>query len=261
MRIDIHTHAFHPKIAEKAIAQLDAYYGVKPAGTGLLDDLRLRMRATGIDRAVVHSAATTPEQVKPANDWAIHLQTHEPDIFAYGTVHPGYPDWAVELDRLASAGIRGLKLHPDFQGFWLDAPQMKPIYEAAAGRFAVMFHVGDEKPPEENFSCPYKIAAIKRDFPKLEMIAAHFGGYHHWEHVPKALRGVDIWIDTSSTLPFIDDALLAKLVRTVPRERWLFGSDYPLFDPARSLDELQRRLKLTPDELDELFSHALRFFP
>ena len=40
-------------------------------------------------------------------------------------------------------GVRGLKFHADFQGFFLDDPAFLRLLEAAAGRFAVMFHVGD----------------------------------------------------------------------------------------------------------------------
>ncbi len=260
-RTDIHTHAFHPKIAEKAITQLNTYYKIVPAGNGTLEHLRTLMQQNRIDRAVVHSAATTPEQVQPANNWAIHLQNNEPGFEAFGTIHPGYPHWEDELNRLQEAGIRGLKMHPDFQGVWMNDKAMFPIYEAACGRFILMFHVGDERNPKDNYSCPYKVAEIKKQFPALTVIAAHFGGYHHWEYVAEALTGVDVWVDTSSTLPHIGDDILKDLVKAIPRERWLFGSDYPLYDPVQSMEELKSRLKLTARELDEILTRADEILP
>ena len=48
MYIDIHTHAFHPKIAHKVLAQLDDHYGIKPVGTGLAEDLKSALRAPAL---------------------------------------------------------------------------------------------------------------------------------------------------------------------------------------------------------------------
>ena len=73
MFTDTHTHVFHPKIAEKAINQLHTHYGIKPQGTGVLDDLLARATRAGVDRVVVHTAATDPSQVIPANNWAIDM--------------------------------------------------------------------------------------------------------------------------------------------------------------------------------------------
>ena len=53
---------------------------------------------------------------------------------AFGTLHPGYEAWESQLERLKAAGIRGLKLHPDFQHFWLqpmDGPEREANTEAA----------------------------------------------------------------------------------------------------------------------------------
>lgn len=260
LKYDIHTHAFHPKIAEKATAQLYDYYHIHPEGDGTLETLRRFLGEAGLDRAVVHSAATCPEQVIPANNWAIHLQQNEPGILAFGTVHTGFAEWEKELDRLAEAGIKGLKLHPDFQQIWLNDPALDPVFEAAAGRFVMMFHVGDKRSPQENFSCPFKVASIKRRFPKLTMIAAHLGGYNHWEYVPAELAELDIYIDTSSAIPFINDEQLDAIRKAIPRERWLFGSDYPLASPQTSMELLQSRLKLSDSELEELLTNANRLF-
>ena len=73
MFIDIHTHAYHPKIADKVLAQLEGHYGIKPVGTGQIDDLIARAKSAGLDRVVVHNAATSAAQVVPANNWAIRI--------------------------------------------------------------------------------------------------------------------------------------------------------------------------------------------
>lgn len=257
---DIHTHAYHPKIAHKVIAQLDDHYGISPVGNGLIEDLLARAEAGGIDRVVVHSAATAPAQVVPANNWAIELERTDPRVRAFGTLHPDYPDIAAELDRLERAGICGIKLHADFQGFRLDDPRLWPVFEMIQGRFAVMLHVGDVLPPEENNSCPMKVAAIHRDFPDLTIIAAHMGGYRHWKWALEHLIGKNVYIDTSSTLAFVDDGILQEIYRRHPKERILFGSDYPLFDPAEEKKVLATRLRLSDSDMETALTAAGAIF-
>jgi predicted TIM-barrel fold metal-dependent hydrolase len=257
-RIDIHTHAFHPKIAAKALLQLESYYHISPSGNGLVDNLLLHLQEGAMDYGLVHSAATKASQVVPANDWAIHIQAHYPQLSSFGTIHPDFAHWPAELNRLEAAGIQGIKLHPDFQGFRLDDPRLFPIFEAIGTRFVLMLHVGDRKPPELNPSCPRKVAAIKRRFPELILIAAHFGGFMHWDLVVEHLADSGVYIDTSSALSAISDRQLHDIVGAFPRDRILFGSDYPLGTPAKETLLLKHRLNLSQTELEELFTNANR---
>ncbi|HDQ40982.1 MAG TPA: amidohydrolase [Desulfonatronum sp.] len=248
-KTDWHTHAFHPKIAGKVLKQLHGHYGIAPVGTGLAEDLLSRLKRAGLERAVVHTAATTADQVVPANDWAKKLQADHQELMAFGTLHPGFTQWEKELERLEQMGIAGVKFHPDFQGYDLDAPALRPFFEAIGDRFVLMFHIGDRLPPEKNPSSPAKLAKIRKDFPKLKIIAAHLGGYLHWEQALEMLAGTDVFLDTSSSLRFIPDHLLHTLLRRHPKDRILFGSDYPLFDPLEEIKLLKRRARLNEQEI------------
>jgi hypothetical protein len=256
MSIDIHTHAFHPKIADKVLAQLEDHYHIPPTGNGTVGDLLPRLKKAGIERAAVHSAATKPDQVIPANNWAITMQENHPELVSFGTIHPGYEDWEKELDRLEQKGIRGLKIHPDFQGFSMTDKRLAPIYEAIGTRFVIMLHVGDRKPPEENASSPQKVAELIHNFPFLTVIAAHFGGYHHWEYVCEHLAGKNVYLDTSSSLFAIPQDLLETIFKAHPRERILFGSDYPLFDPSEEMALLAKRLHLKDSAIQDLLTNG-----
>lgn len=259
MLIDVHAHAFHPKIAHKVLARLQDHYDIPPAGTGLAEDLLQRVRSAGLDKVVVLGAATEPAQVIPANNWALSLQKEHPEIIAFGTLHPAYDKWEKELERLKRTGIKGLKFHPEFQGFRQDDPALLPIIEAAQKDFIFLFHVGDRPQPADNPSCPYKTAAILDAFPDARIIAAHLGGYLHWPWALDALIGRDVFIDTSSSLPFMDDDTLRTIFRKHDPRRILFGSDYPLFDPAVERRRLQSRLNLTDSDLEIILSNAGRY--
>ena len=260
MYIDIHTHAFHPKIAHKAVDHLNSFYSITCSGDGTIANLLEREQEAGLEKCVVLCAATAPAQVIPANNYAISLQREHPEqVIAFGTVHPAYENWEKELARIKAAGIRGIKLHPDFQSFWLDDPRLLPIFEAAQKDFVFEIHIGDKTTPDKNPSCPYKLASIMRQFPDMRVIAAHFGGYRMWSHALEVFSGStfeNLWFDTSSTTPFATPELAHRLLNTFPRERILFGTDWPLYDPVEELQRLQTLGGLSDSEMEVIMSNA-----
>lgn len=260
MRIDVHAHAFNPKIAHKVLVHLKSHYDITPVGTGKTDDLISRLDQAGLDKAVVLTAATSPDQVIPANNWAIELKEANPRLIPFGTLHPDFDRNSEELDRLERNGIQGLKFHPDFQGYRMDDPKLFDIMEMIQGRFICMFHVGDTLPPDENPSCPKKMADLRKAFPEPVIIAAHMGGYQHWEYALEHLTGTDIFVDCSSVLDFVDDDLLKRLFDGFTDERILFGSDYPLFDAATEIKRISERLNLSDDRLNALLNRAGKLF-
>lgn len=256
MYYDVHTHAFHPKIADKVLTQLHDHYGITAIGTGHAEDLLARADKAGLDKVIIHTAATSPDQVIPANNWSIELMKSDPRIVTFGTIHPDYADPEKEFARLEKNGIKGLKFHPDFQGFFMDDRKFYRILEMVQGRFVTMFHIGDKLPPQQNPSCPLKLKKILQNFPKLKAIGAHMGGLYHWKFVAEELAGMNVYFDTSSALPFMDRSVLLDIMNKHPREQILFGSDYPLFDPGESMKELQHTLRLTDTEMEVHLSAA-----
>lgn len=257
MVIDVHTHVFHPKIAHKVLAQLEGHYGIQPVGTGLADDLLNRMEKAGINKSVVLTAATAPAQVVPANNCAIEL-LKTPEFIPFGTIHPGFKDMEAELERLERHGIKGLKFHPDFQGFRMDDPALFDVMDMIGDRFICLFHIGDTLPPEKNPSCPRKLSSLRKNFSKPVIIAAHMGGYRHWDLAVKELANSDIYVDTSSTNDFLNDDQIRNLFKSYRKDRILFGSDYPLFDAGDELNSFRKRLGFTPKDIDEMMGNARR---
>ena len=259
MITDVHTHVFHPKVAGKALARL-AGLGFAAVGSGTVNDLFERAAKGGFDRVVCHTAAMTGDQVRPANNYAISLTRpekfpHEPRVLAFGSVHPDCERWPEELDRLETAGIQGIKIHPNFQNLAFDDPRLFPIMEAIGRRFTIMCHVGCEKPLETNPANPYKLAKLMAMFPEARIIAAHLGGYADGAVALEALAGKNIWLDTSNT-ESMGRLSIRAIVAKHPRDRLLFGSDYPLFDPAAEIPGQQKRLGFSDKEMEELLRNA-----
>lgn len=250
MLIDAHTHAFSEKIAEKAVAQLINYYQLPTSYGGRLSDLLAHATEARLDALLLLVAATRAEQVKAAHDWILAQPWLSfpgcPRIVPFGTYHIDDPHWQQEIARLRASGIiRGIKLHPEFQGIDLADPRLHPLLEEIAGDFVLMVHVGDPRVSENNLSTPRKVAALLELFPRLTIIAAHLGGYCLWEEAYDALAGRDLYLDTSSALQFIDPALLRRLVDKHGVEHILCGSDYPLASPLSALQAVERLPWLT----------------
>ncbi len=260
MRTDIHTHAFHPKIATKAVVHLNDHYDIQCACLGTVDDLHIQEAKAGIERFVVLCAATAPAQVIPANNYAIQLQKEHAAVLAFGTIHPAYEAWPQELARLKKHGIQGLKLHPDFQSFRLDDPRLLPIIEEAQHDFIFQIHIGDDLPPAQNPSCPYKMAKLLDTFPHMQLIATHLGGYKHWQEASHVLVGRDVWFETSSSTPYLESALLKAILQKHDEERILFGSDYPIYCPVQELQRLQQKGGLSDATLESYLTNADKIF-
>lgn len=62
--IDAHCHIYPEKIASRAIAGTDSFYGEHSLCSGTVDELIEKGTAAGIDRFIVQSVATAPKQVK-----------------------------------------------------------------------------------------------------------------------------------------------------------------------------------------------------
>lgn len=253
MLLDCHSHAFADKIADKAVQQLIDYYKMPTTNGGRLSDLINAAKQAKLDAFILLVAATKPEQVKPANDWVLEIAaksraelesftglSHIPRIISFGTFHPADPNWPVEISRLKAAGIKGIKLHPEFQGIDLADPNLNPFFEEISDHFVLMTHVGDPKVDSANLSTPRKVAAILKKFPKLRIIAAHLGGLYFWDDVLEELAGKDVYLDTSSALPFINPETLKKIFTKHDNSKILFGSDYPLNTPKREFESLER---------------------
>lgn len=240
--VDCHTHVFPPKVAARLAATIGEEFGRLPAGDGSAPDLLKHLDRAGLEGALCFTAALKPDQMIPANSWMIRLRREEPRLIPLGTVHPHHPDWPAELDRLEGNGIRGLKIHPDLAGIPLQAQDWKEIWRHAAGRFFILVHMGPTHMGGASMSHPQDLAHIMDTHPRLRVIAAHLGGIGQWEAALNDLAGRDLFLDTSCCAEVINPELFCRLASRHAPSRLLFGSDYPLFSPARELEKLSRLL-------------------
>ena len=252
---DVHTHIFPDKIAQKAVEHIGRYYHIDMYENGTIDALLESGRQLGVDRCLVHSSATHVEQVTTINNYIADVVKSHSNLVGFGTLHFDLDDVDAEVKRIIGLGLKGVKLHPEFQHFVIDEPAMIPVYKGIAGKLPLLIHVGD---PYRDSSSPLRLARVLDKFPDLVVIAAHFGGYRMWEDSRKYLLGRNIYMDTSSSLAFLDPATAVDMIRSHGTDKFMFGSDYPMWNQR---DELDRFLQLDLTEAEReaiLYNNAAK---
>lgn len=248
--VDFHAHAFADKIAEKAARNLEQYYDMPLVSTGHFNTLLERASNAGIDKLVVHATATKASQVETVNDYVHSLVSQYPDtLVGFGTIHPDYENYKSELKRVKELGLRGIKLHADFQNFYLDAKEMLPIYEEIIKLdLPILFHMGDR-----NFdrTSPRRLAWLLDKYPEMTAIGAHLGGVFMWDESIEYLVGKNLYMDTSSTLHELEPEKFMYIVRTHGIDKILFGTDYPLSDYELEHEHF-KSLDFTDEELAKI---------
>ena len=253
MLIDFHTHAFPERIASRAVEKLshDAG-GLTPQTDGTLASLKDEMRKDGVDISVVHAIATNPRQQTNVNNFAMEINL-DPAFVAFGSIHPDAPDALEELERIHAAGLKGVKLHPEYQQFYADDERMKPVYRKISRLGLItMFHAGHDYgfPPPYHGMPDQLLGALKwLDTP---VVAAHWGGLCCGQEVLQKLCGREIYLDLSYGYGTMAKPMAQKLLDAHSPDRLLFASDMPWHRPAWEL-QLIRSLDISEEDRKKIY--------
>ncbi len=234
--IDTHAHIYPDKIALKAAKSIGDFYEIPMSLDGTVSRLLEQGKAAGISRFLVHSVAVTWERAHAINDFlAKEVASHPAEFIGFGTIHPDHPEVEQELDRILSLGLRGVKLHPDFQHFCLDDANAIRLFEAMAERnLPLLVHTGDKRYP---YSEPQRMARALDRVPGLTAICAHLGGWSVWTDAWRELAGRDnVYVDCSSSLYAMQPEDAAAVIRKYGADRVFFGTDYPMWTAREEID-------------------------
>ena len=237
MIIDFHTHAFEDELATTAIPFLEQQGHVTAATDGRTAGLLASMNRAGIDRSVVCPIATKPSHYHGIRKWALQVRATQPRIEMLMSIHPDDPDALSHIDEIAQDGFKGIKMHPYYQGFTIDDPNLFPIYERLAerGLFAV-FHTGyDIAYPPEPVANPIRVRRVIDALPGFKFVATHMGGWRDWEESRKHLIGQPVYIGTSYSLQELPVETARTMILDHPMDRILFGTDSPWADQKEEL--------------------------
>jgi predicted TIM-barrel fold metal-dependent hydrolase len=257
--IDAHAHIFPPKIERVATDAIGTFYGYGMSHSGSIDELLRSGKNAGVSRFVVFSTATTPGQVTKINDFILESCAIHPELIGAGTMHPEYGDYKAELDRIYDSGLRGIKLHPDFQKFYVDCDELLPVFARLQEKnMFLITHSGDFR---YEYSDPRRVARVATMFPRLNIVAAHFGGWSEWEKARLVLADFpNVYYDTSSTFGCGGREEVIAGFRRFDNTHIFFGVDFPMWDHADELRQL-RSVGLDDETLENVLHRNFeRFF-
>ncbi|MBO5198367.1 MAG: amidohydrolase family protein [Lachnospiraceae bacterium] len=261
MVIDFHTHTFPDAMAAKTIAGLEAAGNVKAYTDGTVSGLKASMREAGIDLSVILPVVTKPKQFHTINTVAAEI-TGRDGILSFGGIHPDSEDYKGELRTIKELGLKGIKLHPDYQKTFIDDERYVRILDYAAELSLIaVIHAGLDIGLPDPVHCPPDRAAnlLKQlDTANTKIVFAHVGGYDRWDAVEEYLVGKNIWFDISYSLHKIGEEQFLRIVNNHGTDKILFATDSPWGGQKETLERFQK-LPLSQEKKERiLYKNAMQ---
>lgn len=271
MYIDMHTHIFPEQIAQRAIANLERIAdegsgrkgSLKACTDGTYNGLLDSMERCGIDVSLILPVMTKPSQFETVNKYACEINGKN-GIYSFGGLHPDCDNVEEKLDTIKALGLRGIKLHPDYQRCSVDDERyLRIVRHCLKLGLYITFHAGyDIGYPEPMYCRPdvFRKAYLpilseipgEKDSPHI--ILAHLGGVTTAKQTLEYLCGMPIYLDLAFTFGVMSDEDITEIIRRHGADRVLFASDSPWSDQGRSRAGLES-LPLSREE-KELISHG-----
>lgn len=264
MIIDVHTHAYPEQIWNKIAERIGKVSGSRVGTDGTPNGLVASMEQAGVDYSVFLPVATNPKQVGKLNAQAIQFmeQYAHQGILSFGAIHPDTENVKEVLRGIQNAGLKGIKIHPDYQQTYFDDIRYMKILDAASEQgLLVLTHAGmDEMYPEEVHCDVRRILNVIQTVKSDHLILAHMGGWQMWQEVERDVCGAPVYLDTAYSLTgtvgvenngtfgvMLDDERFVNLVRKHGASKILFGSDTPWGSQQESVAWIQQ-CSLTDEE-------------
>lgn len=234
--VDAHAHIYPDKIAAKATHSIGDFYILPTFGEGSGQNIIDVNADTPITHYLVHSVAVKPGNVESINNFIAGQCEKHPEFTGFAAMHQDYENMEAEIDRAISLGLKGVKIHPDIQECNIDDPRFMKLYEIIEGRIPITIHTGDYR---YDYSHPRRLRKVMKAFPNLVVDAAHLGGWSIYDVGYDWLGDLEnCFVDTSSSLAWVGQRHLRELVNLYGPDRVMFGTDYPLGNPAWEINQI-----------------------
>lgn len=235
MIIDIHTHIFPEAIAPKAIYKLAKNCGIAALTDGTAAGVVARAAEWGIDHSICLPVATKANQTPDIIEFAAKINQQYPQLTCFAGIFPQAKDMPQMIEKAVRFGLKGIKIHPQYQEIYMDDPCIFELMRIATEySLPVVYHAGKDLGLMHmpTFGAPDCTARL---MDKLEsagitdykLCAAHLGGFDCWDDVEKYLVGRNIYLDTSFIAGYIPDEQARRIILNHGTDKILFGSDCP----------------------------------
>lgn len=252
MVIDFHTHIFPDKIAGSTIRKLEKISQIKASTDGTETGLLHSMEEAGVDISVLLPVVTKPSQFDSILRFAYRFR--EAPLLSFGGVHPDSGNYLEELNTIHAHGIKGIKLHPDYQGYLFnDIAYKRILYRASELGLIITVHAGfDPLSPDLYHATPEMILEVLNDVKPEKLVLAHMGGTNCWDKVESLLVGQNVYLDTAVVLDLMPREQFIRMVRNHGAERILFATDSP-WAGQKEYCTLLESMELSEEEKEQIF--------
>lgn len=249
---DAHIHFFPDKLAGKALPRLREISKCQTHSEGTRSDTVEKLESWGCAGGMALHIATNAHQQTSVNNFAQESQGG--NIYCFGSVYPFAENALEEMGRIKEMGLYGIKLHPDYQEFFIGDEGALPLYEEAQRLgLPVAFHTGRDPLSPHLIHCPSEVLGKIADlFPRLTIIAAHMGGMETPQAAARHLAGKrNVYFDTAFASHFLNASQLEELIRLHGADRVLFATDCP-WSTVPAERELLEATGLSPAEKERV---------
>jgi len=236
--------------------------------------LRSEMEANGVDFAIVLSSYKVNAE-RPSVSEILQVVGEDPSLgVVAGVSYERYRahDLAQLREFLEEGIIRGLKLYPGYEPFYVSDPRMRVVYELA-GEFAVpvMIHTGDTFDPRGKlkYAHPLEVDEVAVDFRDVTFVICHIGNPWITDAMEVIYKNDNVVGDISGfTLKHFEERFERYMLRQVEeviafagdRSKLLYGTDWPICD-MRSYLAFVEKLNLSENEREQiLWRNSARVF-
>jgi uncharacterized protein len=242
----------------------------EPEEPALLQDryavLKSEMQYHGIDYALVLSSYKVNEE-RPSTRSILEVVGDDPQIgVVAGVSYSNYTasDLAELRDMLRDRQVRGVKLYPGYEAFYVHDTRMRVIYELA-GEFnvPVMIHTGDTYNPKGKvkYAHPLEVDEVAVDFPDVTFVICHLGNPWVTDAMEVIYKNANVVGDVSGfTLGRFEERFEKYMLQQIQEviafagdpSSLLFGTDWPICDIGSYIRFVQQ-LGLREDEMELIF--------
>ncbi len=243
MLIDFHTHIFPDNIASRAIEVIKdgarRVSGVENAinyTDATYNGLLKSMEENKVDLSLVMPIVTNIDKAQKIIEFAKNVRDEK--IISFASVHPFQKNVKDTVLSLRSMGFIGIKMHPEFQSFYINSKESIEVLKTAEEEgLLVLLHTGEDIGVEKPVHCtPEHLKDALNYVSGNKIIAAHMGGWRMWDEVEKYIVGTNVYLDTAFINNFMSKEQFLRIVKNHGDDKILFGSDSPWETPKHTLD-------------------------
>jgi len=201
------------------------------------------------EKALEEIDAKMLSRLERRNSWTCNIAHENPGLIPFINLDPLQNEASIKselADKVNKHGAKGIKLHPGSQWFYPNDNRLWPIYRAAQETgLPIVFHAGQFLSPVP-YSQPKNFVDVLEAFPEMTLVMAHIGFGFQLEALSLSKTYPNLQFDCSAIISQttkdgkFTEPQLTTLIKEIGIERVMFGSDFPWYDPADSVERLLR---------------------